>query len=121
MWSRRANPSEACRLVDMTSVIRSKTVAADRLTFDIVFNSGENYESALYSNVFSRLNAAQILRIPPERVIGTYFVDSCNAIKITIYRPFIAGSPQDCDVYGEQQQGDLEQLSIPIYARSLER
>jgi hypothetical protein len=109
------------RLADMTSTIRSKNVGAGLLTFDLVFKSGESYEAALYSNVFFRVNMARQLRVPPERMIGTYFVDSCNAIKITIYRPFIAGDPHDCDLSGDQQQMDLEQLRIPIYARSLVR
>ncbi len=108
------------RLVDMASIIRSKSVGVDRLTFDLVFNSGENYESALYSNTFSRFNVARILQVPLGQVIGTYFVDACNAIKITIDRPLMIAGPPECDSYGGQQEALFERLSIPIYARSLQ-
>ena len=75
-------PVGSQRLLDMAVVIRSKDAGINRLTFDIIFTSGENYEAALHSNVFARCNVANILNLPPERVVGTYFVDSCNAIKI---------------------------------------
>ena len=59
------------------------------------------------------------LDLPPERVVGTYFVDSCNAIKISIDRPNISASMDERDVFGAQQQVAIEQLSIPIYASAL--
>jgi hypothetical protein len=107
------------RLVDMAAVIRSKNTGITRLTFDLFFNSGENYEAALLSNAFCRANIASTLHVPPERVLGTYFADSCNAIKITIDRPVVAASLQEHDLYGEQQQAALEDLNIPIYSRAL--
>ena len=103
----------------MAAVIRSKNTGITRLTFDLFFNSGENYEAALLSNAFCRANIASALHVPPERVVGTYFADSCNAIKITIDRPVVAASLQEHDLYGEQQQAALEDLNIPIYSRAL--
>ena len=102
----------------MAVVIRSKDAGINRLTFDIIFTSGENYEAALRSNVFSRDNIAKILRLPSERVVGTFFVDTCNAIKISIDRPNISASVDERDVFGAQQQAAIEHLSIPIYAGS---
>ena len=55
----------------------------------------------------------------PERVVGTYFVDTCNAIKISIDRPNISASMDERDVFGAQQQAAIEGLSIPIYAAAL--
>jgi hypothetical protein len=107
------------RLVDMAAMVRSKNTGITRLTFDLFFNSGENYEAALLSNAFCRVNIAKTLHVPPERVVGTYFADSCNAIKITIDRPVVAASLQEHDLYGEQQQAALEDLNIPIYSRAL--
>jgi hypothetical protein len=52
-------------------------------------------------------------------VVGTFFVDSCNAIKISIDRPNISASVDERDVFGAQQQATIERLSIPIYAASL--
>jgi hypothetical protein len=106
-------------LVDMAAVIRTKNAGVDLLTFDLLFNSAENYEAALLSNAFCRSNLAGTLGLPAERIVGSYFVDACNAIKITIDRPVVAAGPEERDLYGEQQQAALEALSIPIYARAL--
>jgi Domain of unknown function (DUF4387)/Acyclic terpene utilisation family protein AtuA len=107
------------RLLDMAVVIRSKDAGINRLTFDIIFNSGENYEAALHSNVFSRDSIAKILNLPPEHLVGTFFVDTCNAIKISIDRPNISASVDERDVFGAQQQANIERLSIPTYAVAL--
>ncbi|KRE08030.1 hypothetical protein ASE63_22150 [Bosea sp. Root381] len=109
------------RLLDMAVVIRSKDAGINRLTFDIIFTSGENYEAALRSNVFSSGNVARILGLPVERVVGTFFVDSCNAIKLSVDRPNISASVDERDVFGAQQQAAIESLSIPIHAAALAR
>ncbi|TCR63430.1 DUF4387 family protein [Bosea sp. BK604] len=109
------------RLLDMAVVIRSKDAGINRLTFDIIFTSGENYEAALRSNVFCKENIADILGLPAERIVGTFFVDSCNAIKISVDRPNISASIDERDVFGAQQQATLEGLSIPIHAAALAR
>ncbi len=106
-------------LLDLAVVIRSKDAGINRLTFDIIFTSAENYEAALRSNVFSSCNVAKLLGVPRERVVGTFFVDTCNAIKISIDRPNISASVDERDVFGAQQQASIERLSIPIYASAL--
>jgi hypothetical protein len=111
----------AHRLIDMAVVIRSKHVGVNRLTFDIVFTSGENYEAALHSNMFAKDNIAKILDLPPQRVIGTFFVDTCNAIKITVDRPHLSSPIDERDVFGVQQQAAIEQMRIPIHAAALAR
>jgi hypothetical protein len=107
------------RLRDMAVVIRSKDAGINRLTLDIIFTSAENYEAALHSNVFSKDSVARILNLPVERIVGTFFVDSCNAIKVSIERPNISASVDERDVFGAQQQADMERISIPIYAATL--
>lgn len=109
-------PLETRRLLDMAVVIRSKDAGINRLTFDIVFTSAENYEAALRSNVFSKDNVARVLGFHPERVVGTFFVDTCNAIKISVDRPNISASVDERDVFGAQQQAAIEGLGIPIHA-----
>jgi hypothetical protein len=109
------------RLLDMAVVIRSKDAGINRLVFDIVFNSAADYEAALTSNVFSKGHVAGLLGLPAERVVGTFFVDSCNAIKLTIDRPNISASLDEHDVFGAQQQAVVEQLSVPVYADRLAR
>jgi hypothetical protein len=107
------------RLLDMAAVIRSKDAGVNRLTFDVIFTSGENYEAALHSNVFSKDNIAGVLNLPPERVLGTFFVDSCNAIKISIDRPNISASTDERDVFGSQQQSAIQHMSVPMYPAAL--
>lgn len=109
----------AQRLLDMAVVIRSKDAGINRLTFDIIFTSGENYELALHSNLFSRSHVAEILGLPGEQVVGSYFVDTCNAIKISIDRPNISASMDERDVFGAQQQAAIECMRIPIHAAVL--
>ncbi len=107
------------RLLDLAVVIRSKDAGINRLTFDVIFASPANYEAALRSNVFHKENVARILGLPAERVVGTFFIDSCNAIKISVDRPNISASADERDVFGAQQQSAIERLTIPIYVEAL--
>jgi hypothetical protein len=50
---------------------------------------------------------------------GTFFVDSCNAIKLSIDRPNISASLDEHDVFGAQQQSAVERLEVPVYAVEL--
>jgi Domain of unknown function (DUF4387)/Acyclic terpene utilisation family protein AtuA len=108
-------------LSDMAVVIRSKGAGINRLTFDIIFSSGENYELALYSNIFAKDNIAKVLKLAPEHVVGTFFVDACNAIKISIDRLNLSAWSDGRDVFGVQQQAAIESMDIPIYAAALSR
>ncbi|KAA1251362.1 DUF4387 family protein [Mycobacterium simiae] len=103
-------------LLDMAVVIRSKDAGINVQTYDILFATDEDYDAALRSNLFNRSNVASILNRPVEHVIGTYFVGSCRAIKISARRNVISGSIDDRDVFGAQQQRRLEALWVPIYA-----
>jgi hypothetical protein len=107
------------RLLDMAVVIRSKDAGINRLTYDIIFTSGENYAAALHSNAFSPANVAKVLGLAQQRVVGTFFVNTCNAIKISIDRPNISASVDERDVFGAQQQAAIEALDIPIYAKAV--
>ena len=104
------------RLAEMSAIVRSQNAGIEHLTFDVFFSSGDCYEAALLSNVFCRANIAKTFQIDPERVVGTYFADACNAIKITINRPAVTARLRDRDLYREQKQAALEELSVPIYA-----
>ncbi len=57
--------------------------------------------------------------LPPERVVGTFFVDTCNAIKISIDRPNVSASVDERDVFRAQQHSAIETLTTPIYALAL--
>ncbi len=104
------------RLLDIARVIRSKDAGINRLTFDVLFASQEAYDAALRSNLFCPRSIAQVLGLAPASVVGTFFVDSCNAIKVTVDRPIISASLDERDVFGAQQQAAIERLCIPVYA-----
>jgi hypothetical protein len=53
-------------------------------------------------------------------VVGAYFVDSSNAIKITVERRIISASLDERDVFGVQQQLMLEQMVVPMYSDALQ-
>ncbi|MBS0219188.1 MAG: DUF4387 family protein [Proteobacteria bacterium] len=106
-------------LLDMAAVIRSKDAGINRLTFDIIFNSPEQYETGLRSNVFHAEAVAKLLGLPASQMVGTFFVDSCNAIKISIDRPNISASTDERDVFGAQQQSLIERLVVPVYSDAL--
>jgi hypothetical protein len=112
-------PIGSNRLRDMASVIRSKDVGINRMTFDVFFTSAENYEVALNSNQFTKDNIARVMGIPPAKVIGTFFVDACNAIKISIERSNIPASADERDVFGAQQQSALEGMDVSFYPAAL--
>ncbi|WP_231934750.1 DUF4387 family protein [Bordetella bronchialis] len=71
---------------------------------------------ALASNLFCARNIAPVIGVAPERVVGSFYVDSCNAIKVTIDRPNISASTDERDVFGAQQQAAIEAMVIPLYA-----
>ncbi|MGE8185815.1 DUF4387 family protein [Pseudomonas sp. NPDC086278] len=100
------------KLMDIASVIRSKDAGINRLTFDIIFNDHQAFDRALRSNAFSPPAIAGTLRLDEKNVVGTFAVHSCNAIKITIDRPIISGSMNERDVFGAQQQSEIERMSI---------
>jgi MFS family permease len=58
---------------------------------------------------------AAVLGVSAEQVIGSYFVATCNAIKISIGRANISGSSDERGVYGAQQQARLERLRYCRY------
>ena len=104
------------RLIDIAHVIRSKDAGINRLTLDVLFVSKDAYEAALRSNFFCARNVADELGFGLTSVVGTYFVDNCNAIKITVERPIISASLGERDAFGIQQQSMLEQMVIPLFS-----
>jgi hypothetical protein len=104
-------------LTEAARIIRSKNAGINKITYDIFFTTSEDYEAALNSNLFTVKSAAQILNVPLERMIGTYRADDCYAIKISVHREMVSGSPGDRDVFGAQQHMCLMRLQIPVFAK----
>ncbi len=102
-------------LSEMASVIRSSDAGINRLTYDIVFDSAESYEAALHSNIFCKSNVEVMLGLAPSEVIGSFFDDDCNAIKVSVFRDAVGRSIDERDIYASQQHSRLAELKVPFY------
>lgn len=105
-------PEPTRRLSDVARIIRSKNAGPGLLTIDLFFDSDADYDAATKAGglqpdaVAARygLSANQVRFIP---------YPLARAIKITMDRPVVAGSPGDADVYGAQQHALLLDVELP--------
>lgn len=108
-------PTSFKALTEMATVIRSKNAGVNRITFEIYFNTNEEYMQAIESNAFEKTEIAKTLQIPLDQMIGSFRADSCNAIKVSAYRAIPSGTPGDRDVFGAQQHMKLVLMRVPIF------
>jgi len=100
------------KLKDVTKLIRSKNAGPFQLTFDIFFDRPENYYKVKGLKVVDEESIAQLYGVRAEDILLTY-CDNIIAIKVTIPRPVVSGSPGDTDIFGAQQYAPLMDLGIP--------
>jgi hypothetical protein len=108
-------PADFKSLTDMATVIRSKNAGVNCITYEVYFNTDEDYRQALVSNAFEREEIARTLQIPLDLMIGSFRADSCKAIKVSASRAMPSGTPGDRDVFGAQQHVKLISMKVPIY------
>jgi len=101
---------ERTKLVDLAKTIRSKNAGVDKITFDIIFGSKENYNKVKRSGVLTKEKVARLYGIEIERICDFVYFDPGNAIKFTIFRTITSGSPGDPDVFGCQQYAPLMEV-----------
>lgn len=104
--------------LDTMAAVRGDTVGINRLTFDILFDSSEAYEQALLSNVFHKANVAALLGVPEHRIVGSFFADSCRAIKITLNSAKLTTSGDDDPESTAHYCAILAGIRIPIHANA---
>lgn len=97
---------------DLASIVRSKNAGPFRLTFDIFFPDTENYRWVRDSGAVDSETIADLYGIPEEDVIGIYYLNRLNAVKISVSRPVPAGGFEDTDLYGTQQHPPLLDIEI---------
>lgn len=102
------------RLVDIAKTIRSKNASPDRLTFDVIFRTRDEYDLVRNSGALTRKTVAALFRIPEEKVTDFVVFDPALAIKFSIVRPLTSGSVGDGDIYGAQQYGPLFDIAVPV-------
>lgn len=101
-----------CRLlVDVARVVRSKNAGPGLLTIDLFFDTNSDYEAAVAAGGLQAGAVAERYGLSANRVRRIPY-PLARAIKITMDRPVVAGTPGDSDVYGAQQHALLLDVEI---------
>lgn len=98
-------------LSDVAEVIRSKNAGPYVVTFDILFNSKEDFEAVRAAGLINRAKVCELYNVSDNELLGFEFYPFANAIKFSIQRAVSAGGPGDADAYGAQQHAPL--LDLP--------
>ena len=101
------------RLADIAKTIRSKNAGVDKITFDIIFRTEEEYELVRRSGVITRATISELYNLRQDRITDFEEFDPAFAIKFSILRERPSGSPGDPDIFGAQQYAPLMDIKIP--------
>jgi hypothetical protein len=96
-------------LIDYTKILRSKNAGPLFITYDLIFDSVENYNKI--KNLLTKEMVSKAYDVPTEIIEFTYY-DVVNSLKITFPRKNISGSLKDNDIYGCQQHMPLAGILI---------
>ena len=99
------------KLSAAANVLRSKNAGPLALTIDILFPSRDLFDRAAVSPGLARAAVAKLYGLSDNEVAVTH-VPKALAIKVTMPRPIVAGSPGDLDVYGAQQHLPLLDVEL---------
>jgi hypothetical protein len=100
-------------LADLAKTIRSKNAGVDRITFDVIFADRTAYDRVRQSGVLSRDAVCRIFGVGAEEITDHVAFDPALAIKFTLRRRLVSGSPGDADIFGSQQYGPLLAIEVP--------
>ncbi len=98
-------------LKDKISAVKTKNAGPFRLTIDLFFDE-ETFEEVKSSGRISQENIAKVYGISQSSILGIYFVDFINAIKISVERPISQGHPRETDIFGMNQHMPILSLDI---------
>jgi len=102
------------RLADIAKTIRSKNAGVDKITFDIIFRTEEEYELVRRSGVITRATISELYNLRQDRITDFEEFDPAFAIKFSILRERPSGSPGDPDIFGAQQYAPLMDIEVPV-------
>jgi len=100
-------------LADLAKTIRSKNAGVDKITFDVIFADRAVYDRVRQSGVLSREAVCRVFGIVPDDITDHVAFDPALAIKFTLRRRLVSGSPGDADIFGSQQYGPLLGIEVP--------
>jgi hypothetical protein len=101
-------------LRNTAKVIRSKNAGPYELTLDVIFPGETEYRACREQGVISRQRIAAIYGLTEDEVNEPIFFDAARAVKVTMRRVIVSGSPGDRDVYGAQQHAPLLEFEIDV-------
>ncbi|MFP4383170.1 MAG: DUF4387 domain-containing protein [Spirochaetia bacterium] len=101
-------------LRDVAMVIRSKNAGPYELTLDVIFPGTAEYQACRDQKVINRKRIAAVYGLPAEEVQEPVYFDAARAVKVTMRRMLVSGSPGDRDVYGAQQHAPLLEFEIDV-------
>jgi hypothetical protein len=95
----------------LARVVRSKNAGPTQLTLDLFFHEAAGYERAAASAVLQADAVAGLYGLAAGEA-RRFELPALQALKFTLPRRVVAGSPGDGDVYGAQQHGPLLGVEI---------
>jgi hypothetical protein len=95
----------------LARVVRSKNAGPTQLTLDLFFHDAAGYERGAGSAALQADAVAGLYGLAAGEV-RRFELPALQALKFTLPRRVVAGSPGDGDVYGAQQHGPL--LGVPL-------
>jgi hypothetical protein len=98
-------------LAELARVVRSKNAGPTLLTLDLFFRDAAGYARAVASPALQPGAVAGLYGLAAGGVVR-HELPSLHALKFTLPRAVLAGSPGDGDVYGAQQHGPLLGLML---------
>ena len=113
IMERRAEEPEGTPLSGLVKTLRSKNAGVDMVTFDVFFNTLEDYRRAMDSEMLTVEAIAELYRIDESTIVTYMPLETLLALKFTLRRPRPSGSPGDADIFGAQQYAPLLDVVIP--------
>lgn len=101
------------KLFDIAKTIRSKNAGVDKITFDVIFRTGDDYRLVRDSGALTRESVAALYGISQNRITDFVAFDPAFAIKFSILRDRPSGSAGDPDIFGAQQYAPLMGIEVP--------
>lgn len=98
-------------LTELAQVIRSKNAGPTQFTLDLFFRDAPAFERAEASPAL-QADAVAHLYGWPAGAVQRFALPAIAALKFTLPRRVVAGTPGDGDVYGAQQHGPLLQVRL---------
>jgi hypothetical protein len=106
------------KLRELATSLRTKNADPFVTTCDVFIRERRDYERIRDSGILSPARIASIYAMPEEAVLGIYFLDEMQAIKVSFFKvangKYIAsGDLDDMDALGAQQHVPIAELDVP--------